>query len=418
MMNNKIRSAQKLIDACPAAPQVDYYGNPITPTATPLPTLPPSICQITVLPYFGTTTPSSTLEPTPVVNANRYLHLTDADTPSTPPTDTSRPIPADTRYTLDVYALSATYPNVYQVNVVLNNTIATLWFNARSGVEVPAACANAPTVTPTPVITPTLTATYIDIYTPTPVSATATPVIPDTPLINSIQACENAPGRVRLPNSMTADVADCIAINKTIAGLQALEPSEKAIINRLLWLAVYGSESNKAEFKALIGQFFCVVLPDAESQWVYQRLNNVFLALLQTSYAFWKADSSLKGVQDAACKVFRGVLNFRIVTAPNGSTVAAELIGNSIILYVNDIISVQSAANIIHEIGHYFNAQLGGAIDNPGGLAPTSPLGRLAAEELKVDGKACLEIHIHKMVDGLAMETLVAGAMRNLLTCS
>jgi hypothetical protein len=180
MMNNKIRSAQKLIDACPAAPQVDYYGNPITPTptATPLPTLPPAICQITLLPYFGTATPSSTLEPTPVVNAKRYLHLTDAeayaDTPSTPPTDTSRPIPVDFRYTLDVYALSATYPNVYQIKVLWREnditTIETLWFNARSGVDIPAACANAPTITPTPVATSTPT------ITPTPaITATLTP---------------------------------------------------------------------------------------------------------------------------------------------------------------------------------------------------------------------------------------------------
>jgi hypothetical protein len=48
--------------------------------------LPPAICQITLLPYFGTATPSSTLEPTPVVNAKRYLHLTDAEAYADTPT--------------------------------------------------------------------------------------------------------------------------------------------------------------------------------------------------------------------------------------------------------------------------------------------------------------------------------------------
>jgi hypothetical protein len=306
--------------------------------------------------------------------------------PDTIPTPTGRraSIPADTRYTLDVYALSATYPNVYQVKVLWREndiiTIETLWFNAAYGVEIPAACANVPTITPTPVATAT------PVPTATPV-ATATPVIPDTPLINSIQACENAPGRVRLPNSMTADYADCRAINQTIAGLQGLTESERAVINRLLWLATSGTEADKAEFRQRIEAFFCVRLleadaanPEAANQWIYQRLNNVFLALLQTSYAFWKTDPSLGGVQGAACAAFRGTLNFQLLTGFSG----ALTVGNTIYLYAQVGSSVQSAANIIHEIGHYFNAKLGGAIDNPGGPAPTSPLGMLRDGVLKV----------------------------------
>jgi hypothetical protein len=79
------------------------------------------------------------------------------------------PCPA-TRYNLDVYTVSANYPNVYQVKVVLNTTIETLWFNAAYGVEIPAACANVPTITPTPVATATPTPT------PTPaITATLTP---------------------------------------------------------------------------------------------------------------------------------------------------------------------------------------------------------------------------------------------------
>jgi hypothetical protein len=72
MMNNKIRSVQKLIDPCPAAPQVDYYGNPITPT--PPPTATPNVIGTPV----GTITPAGTVTPSEqtctVTIANRTIY--------------------------------------------------------------------------------------------------------------------------------------------------------------------------------------------------------------------------------------------------------------------------------------------------------------------------------------------------------
>jgi hypothetical protein len=142
-----------------------------TPTATPLPTLPPAICQITVLPYFGTATPSSTLEPTPNFDATRYFYNTDADAISF--TSPLYPTSLNFPFNLNVYAVSPLDNRVYQVKVITtDSTIATLWFNARSGVDIPAACANAPTITPTPVATVTPVATATPVPTATPVAYT------------------------------------------------------------------------------------------------------------------------------------------------------------------------------------------------------------------------------------------------------
>lgn len=152
------------------------------------------------------------------------------------------------------------------------------------------------------------------------------------------------------------------------------------------------NQAHKAEFRLRLTAFFCVELADEAITFSYQQLVNIFFALLQTNYAFVKAEPGLASIHGASCAIFGQAgrtLRFEHTQRDAGSSEVAATIGNRILLFYDEKTPVkpQSPANLIHEIGHYFNARLGGAIDNPGGINPTSPLGRLAHGELNVGGR-------------------------------
>ncbi|HRF98876.1 MAG TPA: hypothetical protein PLZ51_26885, partial [Aggregatilineales bacterium] len=105
------------------------------------------------------------------------------------------------------------------------------------------------------------------------------------------------------------------------------------------------------------------------------------------NYAFLKAEPTLGGVHQTSCAIFGqpgNALRFERVDALGASGEAAKAEGNTIFLYnTAKNRNRHTAANMIHEIGHYINAKLGGAIlDGIPNL--NSPLGQLRDGKLKL----------------------------------
>lgn len=195
-------------------------------------------------------------------------------------------------------------------------------------------------------------------------------------------------------NGLTMDYASCRAINPTLLSLT--DENDRQQLGRLISLLqnpnAFYNPAHKAEFRLRLTAFFCVELADETKTFSYQHLVNIFFALLQTNYAFVKAEPGLASIHGASCAIFGQpgkTLRFEHIKREVGSSEVAVTIGNRILLFYDekDTVKPQIPANLIHEIGHYFNARLGGAIDNPGGISPTSPLGRMAKGELNVGGE-------------------------------
>jgi hypothetical protein len=255
-----------------------------------------------------------------------------------------------TRYTLDVYALSATYPNVYQVKVLWREndiiTIETLWFNAAYGVEVPAACANVPTITPTPV------ATVIIIVTATP-AATATPTVATGLTIT----CSTTQDTTFKPGVSITGPVDCKYLIEAFKNIQ--NPNDIAGLSAIFNKIQDPTHTNVGELKTLVEAFFNVrfeVEDEVNAPLTYQGMVNITLALTQTTYAL--SATANRDMYSTAQLFFDGLI-FRKLKGTQGLTgaITGQATNGPISLY--NTTDVQTPRNIVHEIGHFTECKLG-----------------------------------------------------------
>ncbi len=217
----------------------------------------------------------------------------------------------------------------------------------------------------------------LPIATPTAFPAVYTPV-----LSGSLEIACTSGTQSNLPNGTTIDAIDC-EWYKALLGLGIVAESDRVALAAMINLMqngdrTYGSTAYN-DFKARIQSFFCVTLYETGTQFTYQHLNNIFLGLLQTTYAFQSKQTSLGTLQQTACQIFRSGAQQLRIHRVNTTGQGGETFGDRIDLY-NNSGNVHSALNIVHEFGHFINVRLGGC---PSAPAPSSPLGQLAAGQLK-----------------------------------
>jgi hypothetical protein len=195
------------------------------------------------------------------------------------------------------------------------------------------------------------------------------------------------------------DWLDCSVINSTLN--QVTNYNDRRSLSRLLWLLKYAVQSQNYEkptvvpppynwhgyqldeFEIRIEEFFCIdIAIDGYSyNQKHQRLNNIFLALLQVNFALYKASPTQGSISATSCAIFgrpdKKLKIVRVETTGEG----AETAGNEVRIF--NTTNPQTAANLIHEIGHVINTRLGGWGDP---IRDTSPMGRIVRGELMVGG--------------------------------
>jgi hypothetical protein len=138
---------------------------------------------------------------------------------------------------------------------------------------------------------------------------------------------------------------------------------------------------SQMQFKIKIETFFCVDLGNVGNfpDLTYQHLSNIALGLLHTSYAFLVAGLQLN-LKDATCSVFQSPsrIDRLKIERYTASRQGGQTFCKRTVLYDNNGL-VHSPQNIVHEIGHFLNYRLDGAIPN---TSSTSPLGRLVALQM------------------------------------
>lgn len=202
---------------------------------------------------------------------------------------------------------------------------------------------------------------------------------------------------------MTITQIDCqwaTALAASVVGGGMGTEEDKALLRDMVQLYT-ATEVNYGTFLLLEGKienFFCVeldykVFPNTEVGNIkprYQLLANTALALLHTSHAFYKLEKTsgpavkrFSSLHDTACKIFAHGSQKLIIDRLNqdgANGTVAETQVPYIKLYNKSVPHI--AQNIAHEIGHFLNYRLRGAIDqNP--VVTTSPLQQLVTGELK-----------------------------------